>query len=653
MQVADDPHATDNPPVLCPQRIQIDGEDGVDFYDLVHPSSSVLDDTVSDVARRETIRDLEGTHPPTRFEFIDVELNSIDAMTTSSDDDSAGYNAESGEIPSSDDELYGIWSCMNTSVGVHYFAGGVTQSIIVGAMFSEMKGVMGVSDDTYRTCGTMIATPWGLCALAGFLSDVFPVGGYRRKSWAVIGWILVIAGMLLGVFGYAEPVPYYCIESGRYTKDICNPDAREHVNVFVAALVLSTIGLVVADGAANGLMVESCRWDRMGVSNWGDRLLFDMKFVQTIGQVLGYTMTGAFLWSDIHLGAGPPGGWAPGMRPLLSTVCALSVIMVGLWSGWCSMDRKTSLVVRSGNSTFQTISLMATSAQNSVVVILKLVGMPGVAKMIIGVTVLSMSVSLTPRIDKPSDVNADFSNGSIWVISAILGSVVYAVLLLGLGTRAAVRQVRWGSLVGGCVIPFAAMSTITHILVVMDVVSSPWFNLVRDTGDRMTSIPAHLIAAMCAVQIAQRGEEATVYGLMVSLPWPATIVGSAVGNLFYWNFPVFVTRDPDMRGSLTGNDPNDRGNTELMAVSASAVACGSMFVLIGVWAVMCLLPRGRRMARASADGVTHASITWRSSIACIACIGAATVGVYTTGVTSLPDASCLPTLAGTRCGPVI
>ena len=48
---------------------------------------------------------------------------------------------------------------------------------------------------------SLIAVPWSITPILGFISDNLPIGGYRR--WPYIFLCLLFYGLMLGYFGYS------------------------------------------------------------------------------------------------------------------------------------------------------------------------------------------------------------------------------------------------------------------------------------------------------------------------------------------------------------------------------------------------------------------------------------------------------------------
>ena len=88
--------------------------------------------------------------------------------------------------------------------------------------------------------------PWTVKPIYGFLSDGFPIFGYRRRSY------LVLAG-LTGCFSYSA------VGNNFWGLLDSNNDASVTVTYTIAALVLSSACIAVSDVVADGIVVQKTR----------------------------------------------------------------------------------------------------------------------------------------------------------------------------------------------------------------------------------------------------------------------------------------------------------------------------------------------------------------------------------------------------------
>jgi MFS family permease len=116
-------------------------------------------------------------------------------------------------------------------ISVVYFvqgSGGIT-SIASALILREQLGL-----DFYQMglIGVASLIPWMIKPIYGILTDLVPIGGYRRKPYLHIGPVIAVAGFLtIGFFGTT-------------------------FSTFFLALVIANLGLALTDVATDGFIVE-------------------------------------------------------------------------------------------------------------------------------------------------------------------------------------------------------------------------------------------------------------------------------------------------------------------------------------------------------------------------------------------------------------
>ncbi|KAF0682312.1 Aste57867_25539 [Aphanomyces stellatus] len=107
---------------------------------------------------------------------------------------------------------------------------------------------------------------WSLKVVFGMLSDCIPIGGYRRKSWMLIGWAIAFVGLVaMAILPLGAP---YC-DRARTTychtpyasvplsdRRFFNVDAPNQGSSFILLSMIVSMGYVIAGSAADALIVE-------------------------------------------------------------------------------------------------------------------------------------------------------------------------------------------------------------------------------------------------------------------------------------------------------------------------------------------------------------------------------------------------------------
>ncbi|KAF0712446.1 hypothetical protein As57867_004817, partial [Aphanomyces stellatus] len=174
-----------------------------------------------------------------------------------------GALAEGGALDLCSREALALF-CQYAAIGVIY---GLipTLSYPIFTIYLYLEG--------YQTAsyGTLVTLGWSFKVVFGMLSDCFPIFGYRRKSWILIGWtITLICLAVMAFYPFGEP---YCnrelaeargskacskpySKASATDKDLFNPSAPDSGTMFIMLSMLVSFGYVLSDCASDAMVVE-------------------------------------------------------------------------------------------------------------------------------------------------------------------------------------------------------------------------------------------------------------------------------------------------------------------------------------------------------------------------------------------------------------
>lgn len=154
-------------------------------------------------------------------------------------------------------EEVNIWAFRNIGFILQYFAVGLIYGGLPATVYGFFLGYLNVPGYIYATATVVTTMPWSFKVLFGLLNDCLPIQGYRRKPYMVFGWALCFV-VLVALSWKPLPEPYYCrTASGDLDEEkVCNEEAQMQGGSFAMLMCLAALGYVIADVAADGLMVE-------------------------------------------------------------------------------------------------------------------------------------------------------------------------------------------------------------------------------------------------------------------------------------------------------------------------------------------------------------------------------------------------------------
>jgi MFS family permease len=150
-----------------------------------------------------------------------------------------------------------------------YFSYGVLGLIAIAQQFWVKNALTMLSTADLAAIGIWLTLPWSIKMVFGELVDSVPIFGSRRRVYVFIGAGLLTASMLL-LAGAA---------SGALT--FASPD-----KLYVAASILSVLGVVIQDVAADAMSTEVVdRVNPDGTPRSKDEVDYDLAMVQVLGRL--------------------------------------------------------------------------------------------------------------------------------------------------------------------------------------------------------------------------------------------------------------------------------------------------------------------------------------------------------------------------------
>ncbi|KAF0694525.1 Aste57867_14607 [Aphanomyces stellatus] len=177
----------------------------------------------------------------------------------------------------------------------------------------------------------IINIAWSLKVFAGIASDCFPIYGYKRKSYIVMGWCIALvccACMALTPF----PAPAFANAlKGQNLKNLTafdiehytNPHAKDQGSQFVLWSMGATFGFVLADVAADAVMVQHAQREPIHMRGRIQTMIY---VVRESFRMIPLVVIGVCL-NDFQYGGGFDFSIAPSVIYwLLTGACALALV---------------------------------------------------------------------------------------------------------------------------------------------------------------------------------------------------------------------------------------------------------------------------------------------------------------------------------------
>lgn len=436
---------------------------------------------------------------------------------------------------------------------LQYAVVGVVSAAIPSAMYGFMLGYLAVPGYVYSAAVVTLSLPWSFKFAAGLLSDTCPIRGRRRKPYMAIGWALC-ALALLNLAGTRIPPPYWCVApDGQYIRTRadelrwaargggraaaaeqpaappaaegaraaaaapCNPDAPSHAGQYTALLLLAAVGYVLADVAADGLLVE---WARREPEHRRGALQVRVYTVRTLGNAAGAVLVGLGFNSYEYNGSF---SWGLSLRGLALVLAALAALMVPATLLSVREPRRArggggdgSGAASLGEYGRQTWALLRSRA--FLAVILYQLGTTGIGGVASPAGPLVKEVWAGVRTLQ----NAAFSCAGALLFAAGLQLV-----------RARLLHASWRRMLAGTTLVLVGVDSVFTALTISGVVRNQYFYLGEVALVELPAAANFMAGNFVVVEMASDGNEGLVYGVLTTAYNLGHPVCTALGNQIF------------------------------------------------------------------------------------------------------------------------
>ncbi|CAK4655653.1 unnamed protein product [Aphanomyces euteiches] len=437
-----------------------------------------------------------------------------------------------GEVPN-------VLSKQHIGLLVQYFSMGVVYNSIYLLVYPFLTNYLHMSGVATASVSVLTALPYTFKFFFGILSDCFPIFGYRRRPYMVIGMALcTICCFVMAVLPVGDP--YYSDSSLSLVNPALltpeqnatiNYDAPNSGHAFVLLLIFANLGIVIANSASGGLLVELSMREPEAIRGTAQTMVW-------VADMFGSIISAALI--GIGLNSAAFGGTfkhSIGIHGVM-WVCTVTSLFttLSLWYNVTEDKVKTRL-----SFTTELRKIYELMHQ----------------KVVIQILLFQFFKNLFSYVS----VTAAYPIQSVWAkvtplnssIASILGSVISAIVFtvvvkFGLGWN-------WR-----CIVVITSLSAITIDLfptffTIWNVYRSQWFWLGLPLIELIPMRIGFIVANYCMVEIADIGNEAAFYGLLVSVSTLAspfsTVITKNVDANFDIDFAYLQADDKHVRTEVT------------------------------------------------------------------------------------------------------
>ncbi|GAB9468608.1 uncharacterized protein PITG_05620 [Globisporangium polare] len=157
-----------------------------------------------------------------------------------------------------------MYSKENIGVLAQFAATGVVYGTLLGVVYPFLNNYLRMTGTQTSSASALLALPWTWRVFFGIISDCYPICGYRRRPYVVIGWLVcfvacfLMAVLPIGEPKYSDPALAFIPEANLTAEQIAaiNYDAPSSGVKYILLLVLANIGCAISVTVASGIMVD-------------------------------------------------------------------------------------------------------------------------------------------------------------------------------------------------------------------------------------------------------------------------------------------------------------------------------------------------------------------------------------------------------------
>ncbi|KAF0697824.1 Aste57867_11511 [Aphanomyces stellatus] len=405
-----------------------------------------------------------------------------------------------------------------------YFCVGIMYGALPNVPYNFLIQYFHLSGAQYTSAKALINLGWSFKVFVGMISDLFPIFGYRRKSYMMIGWFVCgIALLVLAILPHGDPYNLKLEKDDPYNVEVNSKGTRIGL-----LCTLATIGYIFADVPADAMVVEYAQREpeqtrgRMQTLIYGTRTITSMTTTLVIGICFNSAkFNGTFDW-DMGLN---------NFFIMLAVPAFLGVFMTFFFI----VDAKKDAVV-----------WVAYRDQFWALVQKRCVWQLMIFNFLYNLFAFSCTTTASGFV--MSDW-AGVENINSSIMSAV-GSLIFALILAVMGKWGTMWNWRYWIII--TTLGTSAIDSVVQYLTIYNVVRSQWFYLGVPLVENVPQAVNFIITTFAIVEVADVGNEGMIYGLLTTCSNMSGSFGTMITNLY--SDQLRITEDDVIRDDQDARD---------------------------------------------------------------------------------------------------
>ncbi|KAH9095373.1 hypothetical protein LEN26_017846 [Aphanomyces euteiches] len=403
-----------------------------------------------------------------------------------------------------------------------YVAVGLLYGALPNLAYPIFTGYFRLSGAEYNSATALVSFGWTLKVFIGLLSDCVPLGGYRRKSYMVVGWTLCFICMLTLALRNNGPSFVSLAKSINPRIEELNATATDEIKDTIApsgatvALLFAaaTISYLIADVPADALVVEVAQREPVAYRGRMQSLIYTTR---TLASIVSQVIIGVGLNSSSY---GGKFDFDMGMKALyiiLAIPCAVmipvSIFLVKdieqngvsfpkyIAQFWALVQRRATWQVMLFNFFFN----------------------------------LFLS-GFTPTAGPYVKLHWAKVENLGTQLTTIAGNMIFALVLAAMGKWG--LNWNWRSVIVITTLVMNAIDASVQYLTIYDIVRNQWFYLGVPVAEQLPYAMQFIVTTFVIVELAEVGNEGITYGLLTTVSNLPLSFGPVMANIIFRDFRV-------------------------------------------------------------------------------------------------------------------
>ena len=369
-----------------------------------------------------------------------------------------------------------------------YFFIGFVYGVLPGTLYGFFMGYLRVDSHVFVTAAQVVALPWSFKFAFGALNDCFPIFGYRRVSYMAIGW--TICGVCLGMLANTE---------------MPQPGCKAAAGSFAAKMACAAFGYVMADVAADGLLVQHAKKEPCETRGTIQSTVY---LVRTIGSICAALFVGLCMNGREYNGSFT-------FTLTFSQVCAVTAVpaMIMAPVSWIYIEECRAPTQKLRLYLGECWEVLQTKAMFYVVI-------------------YNLCHSIFGSLTTTAGANVSL----IWAGVQNLQSQLFSVfgMVIFAGGLALVKKYwlnySWRKMIAFTTILLGAIDSIFVFCTIFDVVRDQYFYLGEDVLIMVPAAARFMVTSFVVVEMSPEGKEGITYGMLTTLHNLAGPISRAISN---------------------------------------------------------------------------------------------------------------------------